>query len=647
MHAGPHEALKQIAAGDAPGGLESLFVALRRFESRTAGSGIDALCHMLAVYPDLRAALRTQLRTLLGDGTAASLYSEAGILANSGFFSELGRRLLGRLLPAPRDAALRGQFGSLFESGDDETWLARLAAEDGVRLLRALQITEDHGNWQPAWQNLLDAIDLLSVRVAAMGVEPELMRHYRVPRSHNNPFLAQNAVLQEWLAAMRSGSAGSDTAPAAVMIAQCRDVTERIRRSARSRGASLHLTYLLRRLQQSLSRMEGLLSLASGRGSDADEVLAQRFLFARELALAEGNVHDIGEHLRESTELVAILTTESASRTGEHYISETRAEYFAMFRSALGAGGIIGLMALVKMGTATLHLPPLLEALAFGLNYATGFVLIYILHFTIATKQPAMTAQTLAASLTAGRRADVNAISLMVSRVTRTQFIAVAGNVLLAMPVALLATLALVFSTGSATPAAKAPHLLADLHPLASPALFHAAIAGVWLFVAGIVNGYVDNLAAYERLADRVRRMRWLERLAGDGRRERFATWLEENIGGITGNVFFGFALGLTGFVGAMLGLPLDIRHITFAAANLSIAVVGEQFALPLASVLIAGLGVLLIGLVNLAVSFSLALWVALRARGQHIPNTAAVLAAIGSRFRGNPREFFWPPREA
>jgi site-specific recombinase len=644
MQAGPHEALKEIAAGDTTGGLERLLAALRRFETREAGSGIDALCHLLAVYPELRAALRAQLRNLLNDGTAAALYSEAGILANSGFFSELTRRLIGRLLPAPRDAALRGQFGALFESGDDESWLAALGAADGVRILRALQVTEDDASWLPAWQNLLDAIDLLSVRVAAIGVEPELLRHYRVPRSHNNPFLAQNAVLQEWLATMRSGSAG-DAAQAAVMIAQCRDVTERIRRSARSGGASLNLTYLLRRLQQSLSRMEGLLALAAGRDSDGDEALAQRFLFARELALAEGNDHNISEHLRESTELVAVLTTESASRTGEHYISETRGEYFAMFRSALGAGGIIGLMALVKMGIATLHLPPLLEALAFGLNYAAGFVLIYILHFTIATKQPAMTAQTLAASLTAGRRADSSAISLMVSRVTRTQCIAVAGNVLLAMPVALFATLLLVLGTGSSAPAAKAPHLLEDLHPLASPALFHAAIAGVWLFVAGIVNGYVDNLAAYERLADRVQRMQWLQRLAGDARRERFARWLEENIGGITGNLFFGFALGLTGFVGAMLGLPLDIRHVTFAAANLSIAIVGEQFALPATTLLVAALGVLLIGLVNLAVSFSLALWVALRARGQRIPNTAAVLAAIASRFRANPREFFWPPR--
>src|SRR5690606_18594300 len=138
---------------------------------------------------------------------------------------------------------------------------------------------------------------------------------------------------------------------------------------------------------------------------------------------------------------------------------------------------------------AGMHLPPLIEALAYSLNYATGFVIIYLLHFTIATKQPAMTAQTIAAQLASGRPADVDAVALLISRVARTQFIAVLGNVLLAMPVALAVTMLVVW-LGADAPAHKSAQLVADLHPLDSPAIFHAAIAGVWLFCAGIVSGY-------------------------------------------------------------------------------------------------------------------------------------------------------------
>lgn len=651
MRGGLHEALKQIAAGERPAGLEALVAALRRFEEEKPGAGVDALCHLLDVYPDLRTALRATLRDLLSDETAATLYAEAGILANTGFFTELGRRLLGRVLPAPRDLTLRGQFGALFDSGDDAAWLEHIPVADGARIMAALRLDDDELPARiPARHVLLDAIDLLSVRVAAMGVEPELQRHYRVPREHNNPFLAQNAVLQAWLSYARTTTqtdSAHDASQALVLLAQCHDVAERVRRSARSGGASLNLTFLLRRLQQSLTRMHTLLAVATEFGNDDDAAIARRVALGIELALADGNAHDIHEHLRESAGLLALLATENASRVGEHYVTRTRSEYFAMFRAALGAGGIVGLMAIIKMMLGSLQLPPLVEALAFSLNYSFGFVLIYVLHFSIATKQPAMTAQTLAASLSSSntKHVDTDAVSLLVSRVSRTQFIAVLGNLLLAVPIALLIALAMHYA-GATTPAHKAPLLLADLNPFASAALFHAAIAGVWLCLAGLVTGYVDNLAAYERLADRVRRMRWLESMTGNERREQFAIWLENNLGGIAGNIFFGFALGMTGFVGTMLGLPLDIRHVTFAAANLAIAVAGTDFAIPTATIVVAGIGVLLIALVNLAVSFALALWIALRARGEHIENTATLLAALWRRFRAAPLAFLWPPRD-
>jgi len=38
---------------------------------------------------------------------------------------------------------------------------------------------------------------------------------------------------------------------------------------------------------------------------------------------------------RQSVGLLALRVTENASRAGEHYITETRSEYFAMWRSAL------------------------------------------------------------------------------------------------------------------------------------------------------------------------------------------------------------------------------------------------------------------------------------------------------------------------
>ena len=62
-------------------------------------------------------------------------------------------------------------------------------------------------------------------------------------------------------------------------------------------------------------------------------------------------------------------------------------------------------MALFKIKLGLLHLPPLTEGIAFGLNYGIGFVLIHLLGFTVATKQPAMTAASIAATIEEARPA--------------------------------------------------------------------------------------------------------------------------------------------------------------------------------------------------------------------------------------------------
>ena len=57
--------------------------------------------------------------------------------------------------------------------------------------------------------------------------------------------------------------------------------------------------------------------------------------------------------------------------------------------------------------------------------------------------------------------------------------------------------------------------------------------------------------------------------------------------------------------------------------------------------------GVLLIGAVNLLVSFGLALWVALRARKIRFNHSLRLLRALGKRFIHAPIDFFIGPKSA
>ncbi|MGS0743583.1 recombinase, partial [Glaciimonas sp. GG7] len=192
----------------------------------------------------------------------------------------------------------------------------------------------------------------------------------------------------------------------------------------------------------------------------------------------------------------------------------------------------------------------------------------------------------------------------------------------------------------------KAQHLLHDIDPFNSLALFHAAIAGACLFVAGLISGYYDNRALYTHMAKRIERARWLRTMLGAERLSKVAHYLEANLGGLMGNFYFGILLGTIGTIGFMVGLPIDIRHITFSAANFAIALVGLDNHLDWHIAVRSVFGILAIGTVNLWVSFSLALFVALRSRQVRFQQSVPLAKAVFARFMQHPIDFFMPPKE-
>ncbi|UXY15905.1 site-specific recombinase [Chitiniphilus purpureus] len=631
----------------------------RARDGRAAINGVQALCYLLELHPEYRQALRRALLHLISSCRQVPLYTETGILSNETFFATLRRRIGERLLPpVPDPQSLKDRFGEIFSAPDDHEWLAAVPREHWYELGRALHFDEERDRDSIARTRLqmLEAIQILSCRLAAIGLEPEIVRNCPEVQRFESPFVHQNietlAYIERYRAAMIDATLPKDDdAQILVLLDQCEAQIAKVRRSAARQGVSVSLTYLLIRIRQHIERIKLLLDLIDPDGDR--EAHAERLLTVMiELVRAENRKHRIRDVFSENTELLALQVTDHASRTGEHYIAESRREWVAMFKSAAGAGFIVGFMSLFKLLTGKAHLPLLLEALAFGLNYALGFMLIHMLHFTIATKQPAMTAAKIAASIhqqsaQGGRRQlDLDELALLIVKVIRTQFIAILGNVLIVMPFAL--GIALAWKTLLGVPvvdAAKAQRLLHDLSPIASLALFHAGIAGVCLFLAGLISGYYDNKSIYNKIPDRVAALPWLNRLIGERRTRRLAGYIEHNLGALAGNFYFGMMLGTIGTIGVLVGLPVDIRHITFSSAYLSYAAVSFDFQLDPGVVLISLAGIALIGLTNLAVSFGLALWVALRSRKLNFRATRPLLGKLVRHFLTRPGDFLLPPR--
>ena len=134
-----------------------------------------------------------------------------------------------------------------------------------------------------------------------------------------------------------------------------------------------------------------------------------------------------------------------------------------------------------------------------------------------------------------------------------------------------------------------------------------------------------------------------LIRLFGESRLLTLTQYIENNLGALAGNFYFGLMLGSIGTIGFILGLPIDIRHIAFSAANFAYAIVAFEHQLSWQTYLVTAIGIFLIGVTNLMVSFSLALFVALKARGVRFAQWWPLLCLLGQHLRHHPRDFFWP----
>ena len=160
--------------------------------------------------------------------------------------------------------------------------------------------------------------------------------------------------------------------------------------------------------------------------------------------------------------------------------------------------------------------------------YGLGFVFIHVVHGTVATKQPAMTAAAIASTISDGsgkKSHQLTKLSELVVDILRTQLsLSWATSCSPCQSPCLFLFAWWQYSGVPMIDPDKAASLLHDLDPFRSLALPHAAIAGVYLFLSGLIAGYYDNLAVYNHIGARIQRHKllkfilpksWLMRLGG------------------------------------------------------------------------------------------------------------------------------------
>ncbi|WP_312156015.1 site-specific recombinase [Acinetobacter variabilis] len=617
----------------------------------------NAFIRALLLTPNAVLTLQSFTLRIINRYKQASLFSDTGILSLDGFWNQLNQRIGAHILPViPDHLQLQELFRKIFYLRTDKYWLDYFDEADWQRLFAV--VNQGHSNQVEKTRikdQIIKALTILSYRVSGIGLHPEFINAQPELMEYESPFLVQNREIIEFIQEYKKryntvelvdAITPPDASQALVMLEQCHDVVAKIRRSTKRIGVSVSLTYMLALLEQCLERIEILLNMVL----DDDDLRYQSIgLFIADITEAIYSERSVRALLTTNSELLALQVTENASKTGEHYVSTDKQGFLAMYKSAAGAGVIIAFMASLKVLMARVTMAPLMQAFSYSMNYSLGFMLIHVLHFTVATKQPAMTAAALASTVQqrkGSKTAQIAELAALIVNIIRTQFVAILGNISIAIPVAALIALMWEFALHEPLMThAKAAKTLYDLNPFTSLAIPHAAVAGVCLFLSGLLAGYFDNMAVYRKVGPRLRAHVRLSQLMGQERLNKFSEYMERNLGALGGNFIFGIMLGSMGTIGFILGMPLDIRHIAFASANFIqglININGPDIGL----VVVSFLGVLLIGLTNLFVSFSLTIIVALRARRVRFEQWKPLAKLVMTHFLTRPSDFFWPPKQ-
>jgi site-specific recombinase len=353
----------------------------------------------------------------------------------------------------------------------------------------------------------------------------------------------------------------------------------------------------------------------------------------------------IGDNVR----LLARKVIERAGRTGEHYVTSSRREYWTMMGSAAGGGILTCGTAVAKFCVKWGHFAPFLDGLFSSLVYAGSFVVMQLVGFTLATKQPSMTAAALAGTIRdragPGR---LDELVPLIARIARSQFAAALGNVSAVIVTA--AAFDMIWQRVLGAPfldAASARAVVASFDPLGSGTILWAALTGVLLWMSSLAAGWFENWVVYRRLPEAIEHHRYGRRV-GRRRMARVARFLEREASGFGGSVALGFLLGMVPVCAKFFGVPLDVRHITLSTGSLTFAISSIGIAgAGVGAFVSAVIGIAIIGLCNFGVSFALALYVALRARDVPPGESRTLPGAVLRRFVRRPHEFFYPPRDA
>ena len=623
--------------------MRELFQSLKR-------TNFEVFLAYLKNNEEIKNNFRDYLFILFSNKSFAKALTDANILSENAFFPELKKRISYKFLPPVEDENTVSYIISkvLFNPQSDSNYIKNIKPEDGSEFFKLMEI-EKISSLPKVKKELLISANILALRSVGNALEAGIAKMVPEYKNFDNPFIALQSELDSLIGRFKEdenlqiNSKDVDYKQIKIYLQQCLDFVDKAFKNASKFGISSKINQSLLKIRQQLRRIQDIIPILVV-DNEEDVLINSKNLVSNTLKY-NSHRNNVRELIDDSTRLISHLITSHTAETGTHYIATSSKEYLKMFWKASGGGIIVGFLCIFKMMMSYSHGSEFSHAVLYSLNYAFGFIIIYLLGFTLATKQPAMTAATMAKVLSDESSSDKNykEFANLVAKLSRTQFIAFVGNVLWSFPVALAIIYGMDWFLDKNYATLKADKLLKDLNPIESKAILHACIAGFFLFISGIISGNISNSSIFNQVPERISQSPFLNQVIGAKNSKKLSDFYTKHWAGIISNFWFGIFLGVIAPLGIFLGLDLDIRHITFSAGNFALALYGKGFDIDTYTFVISLVTIFLIGAFNFIVSFGLSMLLAFRSRKVNFGELTIIYKTILKYFIKNPLRFFIP----
>lgn len=580
----------------------------------------NELLELLKSNPDWRKSLSSILKDVVEKTDALNLFIDTGLPREDSFFGELFNRFTNRLLPHREvETDLSAVLIQIFRTKEDVIWLSNLPLEFKLEIKKLFSIDLDNSQQGADYlkNHLLDsaqkALIILSNFSCSISLQTEFRTRLEIPSQDllHQPFVLLGKLMED---DRLIHSAVQDC------FRLCEQSLSKLFTNVEETGASLSFVFKLELLERYFKRIKKIYQIFFFQKPQVANNDA--WTFVAELIHDDQSKNSIIELLSANFSLVSKKIIEKNKEFGQDQIAHKKAQYKELFLAALGGGVIVSITTIIKNYINYLSVAPFINGLFHWVNYSGTFIWMQMHHFVLATKQPSVTASALASKIQQGEILISDEGKYFELRdetlhIVRSQIVSVVGNL-----VTVVLTISLIFLSmeyffeyrlGAENQIEKT---LSYLHPLKSLVVLYGALMGFYLWCSSVVAGWIESWWGFAQIKRSISESYWLRRYLGSKFALKTADWMEQNIGGLGGNLSLGFFLAFSPLIATFLGLPLDVRHVTLSTGSLVLA----SWHAPMEFFQTSDFwwcvcAIFIIGFMNISVSFFLALSIALKAK--------------------------------